>query len=58
MFQVARATRRERLIHISNLLAAKERANPGAREVIEFELWRLETAILPVPTTPAAEVAS
>lgn len=54
MFQVAHATRRERLIHIANLLVAHERATPLARRVLECRLCLLESGLTDAPEAEAA----
>ena len=47
MNEVARPTRRHRLIHIANLLAAHERATPLARRVLECRLCLIESELTP-----------
>ena len=49
MHELAQANRRERLIHLANLLAAHERATPLARRVLECRVSLLEAALIAAP---------
>jgi hypothetical protein len=46
MNEVTQPTRRNRLIHIANLLAAHERATPLARRVLECRLCLMESELI------------
>jgi hypothetical protein len=49
MHQLAQANRRERLVHLANLLAAYERATPLARRVLECRVCLLEAELIAAP---------